>query len=235
MTEPKVRKKVNQNGKLNFDLKIKELQWTEKQKEFIELALNKKSKMILVKGAAGTSKTLLSVYSALQLLKSKRVSDIILVRNAIESTDNKLGFLKGGIEEKIYPYMVPFYDKLDIFLARAELDALEKQERIQAFPVGFLRGMDFQVKAVLLDEAQNCCSRELLTFMTRIGEFCKTFIMGDPLQSDIKNNGFSKVFDAFNNEESKSNGIFCFEFTEDDIMRSELCKYIVKIFKDIKG
>ena len=102
-------------------------------------------------------------------------------------------------------------------------------------PISFLRGLNWNAKVVLLDEAQNVSNKELVTFITRMGEFSKVFILGDPSQNDINGkSGFVNVMNVFNNEESRQNGIFTFEFTEDDIVRSALVKFIVKKLKEIK-
>ena len=77
---------------------IDELKWTEKQKRFIELSRRKETRVILCKGPAGSSKTLISVYSALHLLNSSKVSDIIYRRSAVEISDSRLGFLPGDAD-----------------------------------------------------------------------------------------------------------------------------------------
>jgi phosphate starvation-inducible protein PhoH len=71
--------------------------------------------------------------------------------------------------------------------------------------------------------------------MSRIGEFSKVFLCGDPEQSDLPygKSGFSKVYDLFNNKESREQGIICMELTEQDIVRSELCKFITHKFKEL--
>lgn len=224
---------IHQRPKLKKSVALRELDWTAKQKSFIDLALDRKTQLMLIKGPAGTSKTAISVFCSLLLLNQKAVSDIVLVRSIVESSDNKMGFLPGSADEKMYPYLIPFYDKLEMFLQKNDLQYLESENHLSAYPIGFLRGMDFRVRALVCDESQNMTKKELLTFMTRIGRFCKTFILGDPSQSDIKGSGFDAVFNAFNSYEAEDQGIFCFEFTEEDVMRSDLCKYIAKKFKEI--
>jgi hypothetical protein len=59
-------------------------------------------------------------------------------------------------------------------------------------------------------------------------------LCGDRTQSDIRNSGFAKVYDLFDDAESKSKGIVTFKFTEEDIVRSEIVKYVVKKFKTLK-
>ena len=46
-------------------IKINQLPWTDKQKEFFRIALDYNTKIVFVNGPAGTSKTLLSVYCGL--------------------------------------------------------------------------------------------------------------------------------------------------------------------------
>ena len=209
---------------------IDELNWTEKQKKFIELSLRKETRVILCKGPAGSSKTLTSVYSALQLLNSSKLSDIIYMRSAVESSDSRLGFLPGDADEKLHYYNLPFMDKLDELLNETTVKKLQKEKRVSIHPVNFARGMSWNSKAIILDEAQNSSIREIVTVLTRIGKYSRAFILADPMQTDLKNGnrgGFDKIFDAFNDEESREMGIETFEFTAEDIVRSELTKFVV--------
>jgi len=227
--------KVVQKNKIDFELRIKELNWTENQRAFLDLALDPHTQIMIVKGCAGTSKTSISIFTMLQLLNQKKVSDLILVRGNVESADSKMGYLPGNSSEKIQPFMMPFLDKLDMFLSPAEIKKLESENRLVCQPLGFLRGLDYQVKALCLDEAQNSSVKEILTFLSRIGRYCKTFVCGDPEQADIKNSGFDIVYNLFNNQESRDQGIYCWEFTEEDVMRSDLCKFITKKFRELNN
>ena len=92
---------VYQKSKLRNELSIYERELTEKQKQFIEIALNKETKMVFVSGPAGTSKTYITIYAALKLLNSKKISDLLYIISAVESSDNKLGFLPGEAHEKM--------------------------------------------------------------------------------------------------------------------------------------
>jgi phosphate starvation-inducible PhoH-like protein len=224
---------IPQKPKIKNTLTILEKQpLTEKQKEFISLALNKDVKMIFVSGPAGTSKTYLSVLASLKLMNEKRVSDLMYIRSAVESSDSKLGFLPGESDEKMAPYLQPLIDKLDELLPSSEVKSLQLDGRIESVPVGYLRGLSWNAKAIVADEAQNMTSKELLTLITRVGEFSKIFVLGDIDQTDIgSKSGFKKMFDVFNDEESKLNGIYTFSFDEDDIVRSKLVKFIIKKIK----
>jgi len=216
---------------------IDELNWTKKQKEFIELSLKKETRVILCKGPAGSSKTLISVYAALNLLNLSKVSDIIYMRSAVESSDSRLGFLPGDADEKLHYYNLPFMDKLDELLNDVTVKKLQKENRVSIHPVNFARGMSWNSKAVVMDESQNSSLREIVTVLTRIGKYSRVFILADPMQTDLKNGnrgGFDKIFDIFNNKESQKMGIETFEFTTEDIVRSELTKFIVTKISELE-
>jgi phosphate starvation-inducible PhoH-like protein len=228
---------VFQREKVAFEFPIKELPWTEKQKQLIEILLDKNTRCVFIEGPAGTSKTLTAVYAALNLLKTKKISDIVFVRSAVESADSKIGYLPGSIDEKFEAYMVPFMEKLEELLEKGALNRLRHDERFSAMPVNYIRGLHWAAKLIIVDEAQNITFRELVTTITRMGEFSKIVFCGDPMQSDLpenKSGGFSKICDIFSDEDSKKYGIHRFEFTKDDIVRSEFVKFVVEKLENEK-
>lgn len=130
------------------------------------------------------------------------------------------------------PYIQPLLEKLSELLPRGQVDILEKEQRIDSIPLGFLRGLNWNAKAIVADEAQNMTQKEIITLLTRTGEFSRVFVLGDPDQSDIGvKSGFTKVMNVFDDEESREQGIHVFRFTEEDIVRSGLVKYIIKKIK----
>lgn len=228
---------VYQREKINFEFSIRELPWTDKQKELIEAILDKHTRCVFIEGPAGTSKTLTAVYAALNLLKNKKISDIIFVRSAVESADSKIGYLPGSIDEKFEAYMVPFMEKLEELLDKGALNRLRHDERFSAMPVNYIRGLHWAAKTIIVDEAQNITFRELVTTITRMGEFSKIIFCGDPMQSDLpeaKAGGFSKMCDLFSDEECKKYGIHHFRFTKEDVVRSEFVKFIVNRLENEK-
>ena len=223
---------IPQRSKLKSVLKIYQRELTDKQKQFLALASDKTAKLIFVSGPAGTAKTYLSIYHALMMINEKRVSDLVYVRSAVECSDAKLGFLPGEADEKMTPYIQPLLDKLVELLPKGDIDILMKEERVTGVPVGFLRGLNWNAKVIIADEAQNMSFKELFTLITRTGEFSKVFILGDPEQSDINGkSGFIKMIGHFDDDESRANGIHVFRFTEDDIVRSGLVQFIIRKIK----
>jgi phosphate starvation-inducible protein PhoH len=225
---------VPQREKIDNFLNIKELEWTENQKKFIQILSEKKTKIIFCKGPAGTAKSLLSVYCALKALNDKKIGEIFYIRNPVESSTHNLGFLKGDLHSKLDPYLQPLMDKLNELLSKQQIERLLKEERVKGLPVGFLRGLSINASYIICDEAQNLSTHDLLLITTRMGKFSKLIFIGDVRQSDIRNSGFEKIYELFNDLKSKENGIITFKFGTEDIMRNDILGYIIDKFESIK-
>tara|TARA_Y100000310_G_scaffold292836_1_gene321929 strand:- start:49 stop:834 length:786 start_codon:yes stop_codon:yes gene_type:complete len=222
---------------IKHQIKIHQFPWTEKQKEFFKIALHPGTRVVFVNGPAGTSKTLLSAYCGLQLLNMKVISDIMYLRSAVESADRSLGFLPGSADDKLKFFNLPLLDKLDELLSGSKPEKLIEDNRISMFPVNFARGMNWHGKCIILDEAQNSTIKEITTVLTRMGKNSRCFILADPMQTDLKSEstqgGFVDMMRVFSDEESLQHGVHTFNFTEDDIMRSELIKFLIRKIKKI--
>ena len=229
------RSQIKSEDRLKRKVKIKSpINLNKKQEHFLDIALDEDTKMMFVSGPAGTSKTFLAILSTLQLLNDKRISKILYIRSAVESTDNKLGYLPGEEAMKLEPYLRPLRDKLVEFLSDTEIKFLYSQGKIDAEHVGYARGQDWKNIGIVIDEAQNLTKKEILTLITRIGKNSTVFIVGDPMQSDIRGkSGLKDFIDLFSkNEKSNLNGIYTFEFNKSDIVRSELVKFIISTVEE---
>jgi phosphate starvation-inducible protein PhoH len=231
---------VFQREKIDWTLDIRELPWTEKQKQLIELVNDKKTRLVFVAGPAGSSKSCVSIFSGLQALNSKKNSHIIYCRPILESADSgsKLGYLPGDLESKVAPYLRVINEKLEELLVKKDIDKLNAENRIEFTEVNFIRGASLNAVFLIIDEAQGYTLAELITLITRIGKYSKVIICADPAQSDLpssKQGGFVKLWNLFNDPEANEHGMFTFEFTEEDIMRSDLCKYVVRKLKGLKA
>ena len=241
LEEPKVStSRVPQRPKLKNPINLKQYDWTEKQKYILSLDFD----LLILSGVAGTSKTATAVWLALNALNQKKVSDILYIRSAVENSDNALGFLKGDLEQKFSVYGVPFYEKVEELVNKPDIDRLNAENRLDVQPINFIRGHNWNARFVILDEAQNTPYRDLKTFLTRVGKFSKVVICADPEQTDLKKKtgagGFERMvknlldfneekgLDAPTDEELDEHRIFHVEFDEEDIVRSEFVKFIVK-------
>lgn len=176
-----------------------------------------------------THNTFMSVLAGLESLNSRKTSDIIYIRSAVESTESRIGFIPGSEAEKISPYLQPLVDKLHEFLQKPDIDYLLKNEKVSGRHTGYLRGLSWNTKFIILDEAQNASHKELVTALTRVGQFSKMIVIGDSMQNDINGkSGFKGIYDLFDDEDSRNNGIFCLKLYPEDIVRSGIVQYIVK-------
>lgn len=224
---------VFQQKKIDFELNIRlKHELKEKQKIILEAMKDKSSNCVMIDGIYGTSKTYLAVLASLQLMNEKRIDQILYIRNPTESSSTgKLGFIKGDSSEKMAPYAAAFNQKLDEFLPSQEVDRLNKEKRVEVIPLGFTRGLNWNCKAIIVDEAACLTYDDIFLLMTRCGPFTKIFFIGDSQnQNDIGNKtGFSKMFNIFNDQESMENGVFCFELKEiEDVVRSGFVRFIMK-------
>jgi predicted ribonuclease YlaK len=235
MTRGEIIRGLEETSKRKFQFKPRSYEFTQKQKDLITKILDPRVKVIFIEGVAGTSKTLLAIYGSLKLLKENLTyNKILYIRSAVESSHSKLGALPGGVDEKIYNFMTPLMQKADELLETEDIAYLTNNKMLESTCINFLRGASWRDQIVVIDEAQNMNLKELQTVMTRIGENTKLIICGDTKQSDIKDSGLHYVVVAFSDEESVSHGIESFKFSINDIVRSEICKFIVKKFEDIK-
>lgn len=228
--------KSNHNDNL-FNIKER-FQYNEKQLEIIEKALDNKTKCLFINGLYGTSKSYLAVLVGLKLLNQRKTSGIFYVRAPIESsTTAKIGAIPGEISDKMQPYNQIFFDKLTEFLTKPEIDLLIKEERLQCIPVGFCRGLNWENKYIIVDEAASLTFDDLILLMSRCGEHTKIVFIGDSLnQNDIgAKSGFSKMFDLLSDQESKDNGVFTFTMQSlNDIVRSGFVRFLMKKTGKIK-
>lgn len=219
--------------KRNFDcstLKFRKLlPLTDNQVNFYYMTQQEKTNMMFLDGPAGSAKSYVAVYSALELLRERKVDKIIYIRTVVESASRSLGYLKGDDEEKFSPYTMVLNEKCLEIIDKPSLMALTEQEYIKAIPVNFVRGLTFNNCAVILDEAQNATRSEITTILTRFGRNSKFIICGDAKQSDIRDSGFIDVYNLFNTEFSRKNHIHCMRFDTSDIVRSPILKHITQV------
>ena len=159
------------------------------------------------------------------------MSEVLYLRSAIESAQKSLGYLPGDQKSKEEVYMIPLLDKLAEFLDKGTIDRLIKENRIKSTVVNYLRGQNLNAKYILVDELQNYSLDEVKTIVTRLGKYSTMVLVGDPMQSDIKNSGIQEILKMFNDQESRDNGVFVVEFTKEDIVRSGICKFLVEKFE----
>ena len=228
-----VKKKIKGNGLL---VREPTFEWTAKQKIILDTMNDNNTDCVIVNALAGTGKTTLAVYSALQHLQRNQVEKVIYVRTAVEASHSKIGYLKGSMDEKFGPYAEILYERAKDFLNPSEVDQFIKDGKFVALPISFLRGHDFKNCIVIGDEMQNAYLNEIMTLATRMSENSKLFILADDDQCDLPKNAqneFSTFVSLFSDDASKEHDIHYFELKEEmDVMRSKFVRYISKKYRN---
>jgi phosphate starvation-inducible PhoH-like protein len=181
--------------------------------------------IIIATGPAGTGKTYISTSFAAEQLYFRRINKLILTRPNVEAGES-MGFLPGTLEEKYQPYLYPFIETLEEKLGKTFTEYLIKTRVIEPIPIGFLRGRTFNNAVVILDEAQNATKEQFKLLLSRIGTQCKIVLEGDIDQVDIPLSGLKDASQRLQGIP----GIQVVQFSQDDIVRSKMCKRIVEAY-----
>ncbi|MGR3810528.1 PhoH family protein [Jiulongibacter sp. NS-SX5] len=172
----------------------------------LDALLNDEVKLVAVQGVAGTGKTLLALAAALE--QKNKYEQIILARPIIPLSNREIGFLPGGADEKISPYMQPLFDNLKFIKSQFKgtekrakvLEELEESGKLTITALAFIRGRSFANVMFIVDEAQNLTPHEVKTIITRAGEGTKIVFTGDIAQIDTpymdeQSNGLTYLID----------------------------------------
>ena len=193
------------------------------QKNYIE-AIQKNTVTFGI-GPAGTGKTFLAVAMAVNALRAKQVSRIILTRPAVEAGE-RLGFLPGDLQSKIDPYLRPLYDALFEMLGMEGYTRNVEKGAIEIAPLAYMRGRTLDDSFIILDEAQNTTPEQMKMFLTRLGNGSKVVVTGDLSQTDLPRgtkSGLSQAVQILRGIED----IGIHEFTDRDVVRHRLVQKII--------
>lgn len=184
-TDEVFRSKNKPKNPIKFNLQL-----NDEQKEAKALILD--NPITVLKGMAGSGKTLVAVQAALDMLFTKEIDKIIITRPTVAKED--IGFLPGDLKEKMDPWLAPIYHNLYALYNKEKIDKELEKETIEIVPFAFMRGRTFLNSFVIVDEAQNVTHDQMETVIGRLGKQSKMVICGDLAQIDLKNKketGFS--------------------------------------------
>ena len=184
-------------------------------------------------GPAGTGKTYLAMASAINSLKDKKVGRLVLTRPAVEAGE-ALGFLPGDLTEKILPYLRPLYDALYDMIDPDEVNRMIDKGQIEIAPLAYMRGRTLNNAVIILDEAQNTTSEQMLMFLTRLGEGSRCVVTGDPSQSDLKKGIPSGLKEAQRILSNKVEGVDFVQFERADVVRHRVVAAIIGAYDEAK-
>lgn len=197
------------------------------QQDYIDAM--KESDVVFALGQAGTGKTFMATHYAAEQLFYKKIDKIIITRPAVEACGEQMGFLPGDLDEKFLPYLLPYMETFNELLGKSFTEYCLKTGAIEAVPLAFMRGRSFKDCIVLGDELENATPMQLKLLLTRIGTNCKMLLNGDLDQKDIQ--GMCGLEDAIGRTRHVDE-VEVIQFTDDDIVRSGLCKKLLKAYKN---
>jgi len=210
------------------------------QRVFHDIMSDDDTQLVLCHGIAGTGKTYVSIYKALQdvLRRGTPYDKLIIINPTVDvGNEDKLGFLPGELSAKIQQYNESTFTILDKIIGKARAGKMIADNKIEIGVLNFLRGTNLENCYVILDEAQNVSPMQIKTLMTRISENCKMIIQGDMSQCDkYKTNGVtnyekSGFYDVWNRLQNVK-GVNHMAFSREDCVRHPLVKRILKTYED---
>lgn len=216
-------------GARNKSIKVSDLMrlepLTDTQADFFDAYADGEDAFVLF-GSAGTGKSFLALYHALQdvLTPESQYKKIIIIRSSVQGRD--MGHLPGSTEEKMEAFELPYHSICADLLGRK--DAYEKLKgmgKIEFISTSFLRGTTFNDAIIVADEIQNENFATIGTLITRVGKNSKLIIMGDGVQNDLTQSKHDvSGFREFLTVSKAMTEFRHFRFTSDDIVRSGICK-----------
>ena len=183
---------------------------SKEQRFALELLLDPDVSVVALDGRAGTGKTLLAIAAGLeQVVEQRRYERLAVYRPLVPVGRADVGFLPGGLDEKLDPWMSAIHDAIVALTdqrsardAHRLVDELVGRNQLSLESVTFLRGRSLHRQIVVVDEAQNLEPTTLKTVLTRVGEGTKVIFTGDTSQIDApylgeSNNALAVLIQAF--------------------------------------
>jgi PhoH-like ATPase len=202
----------------------------------IDLLLRDDIKLVTLVGPAGTGKTLLALACGMKKVFDDAIYSKILVSRPIIPLGKDIGYLPGTKEEKLFHWMQPIYDNLEVILqltngegnGKSAFDWIMESNKLEMEAVTYIRGRTLPKIFMIIDEAQNLTPHEIKTIISRAGKGTKVILTGDPTQIDNPyldqdSNGLTYTVSRFQNQ--KMYGHVFLDKTE----RSELAKVAAEI------
>ncbi|MEW6337226.1 MAG: PhoH family protein [Acidobacteriota bacterium] len=192
----------------------------------LEFLLDPSVQLLVLDGPAGSGKTRLMVVAALYLLCGQPSSmkmhkgssplggpapgydnGLILLRPEHSSSRFEMGFLPGDHDEKLSPWLEPFFQAIRTVSISNGHDfqrELEAAGKLTLLSTSLLRGLDIENSLVLVDELQNGDRHLAKTLMSRFCASSKVVLAGclDPVQIDNpyvdwKSNALTRIKQAY--------------------------------------
>jgi phosphate starvation-inducible PhoH-like protein len=203
--------------------------------------------VVVLRGSAGTGKSMIAAWWAAAQLKEKKTEKIWLLRPAVP-TGKTIGLLKGTEEEKLMPYFIQTITHLENFMGSGFLSYCLEKKKVEMKAVEYLRGYSFEDCVVIVEESQNFTRDDMEMVLTRLGKNSTLILTGDEKQHDLRGvSGLEQTVQLIENTladepdymkdedlDAIENKFGVVTFTPDDVMRSGLTRAFVKMYYNTK-
>jgi phosphate starvation-inducible PhoH-like protein len=203
------------------------IQLNEEQKSAKQLILE--NPVTLLKGMAGSGKTLVACQVALDMIFKQEVERIIITRPTVAKED--IGFLPGDLKEKMDPWLAPIYANLYMLYDKVKIDKMIKDNIIEIVPFAFMRGRTFPNAFVIVDECQNITHGQTEMILGRLGKGGTMVFCGDITQTDLKTKKDSGI-GFFTRLEENIKGVKVFTLKTNH--RHEIVEPILKLYSEYR-
>lgn len=162
----------------------------DEQRFAIDACMNPDIPLVSLTGGAGTGKTLIALASAME--QASQYDQIIITRPTVILGNQDIGFLPGDENKKMFPFLQPLLDNLNVIKAQfrptskesLKVENMLKEQKLLISPLAYIRGRSLGKVFFIIDEAQNLTPHEIKTIITRAGEGTKMVFTGDIFQID---------------------------------------------------
>ena len=184
----------------------------------------------LLKGQAGSGKTLLACQIALDMYFTRQIEKIIITRPNVASADD-IGYLPGSMKEKMDPWLAPIYANLYLLYDKEKIDKMVIENQIEIVPFAFMRGRTFPNAFVIVDECQNITHSQTEMMLGRLGKGGKIVFCGDLAQVDLKSKKDSGI-GFFPRLEERIKGVKIISLKKNH--RHEIVEEILKTYEEFR-
>jgi len=216
------REKRKPKGDIKFKLSL-----NEEQKEAKQIILD--NPVVLLKGMAGSGKTLLACQIALDMVFKREMEKIVITRPTVAKED--IGFLPGDLKEKMDPWLAPIYSNLYLLYDKEKIDKMVTENHIEIVPFAFMRGRTFPNCFVIVDECQNITHQQTEMMLGRLGKGGKMVFCGDLSQVDLKSKKDSGI-SFFTRLEEHIKGVRIITLKTNH--RHEIVEEVLKVYAEFR-
>jgi len=205
------------------------------QMKYCKMLQSSKFPILVVEGPAGTGKTMMACQEALRLLEANQIEKIVLTRPVI-AADEGIGFLKGGMEEKMVPWLLPVLDSMKELQSQDKVRTYLQNGKIEIAPLAFMRGRTFKSSFVIAEEMQNATPNQVRMLLTRLGERSRMVLTGDVTQHDLPSHqigGLPDLLERLSHVENPyEKGIGIVRFKKRHVQRHPILEVIHELYPE---